>query len=121
MNTIKALFQHLWALLTGLGQAELNYIETTTVPILKTAAGNILIQLAPLALKAVIAAEVPGAEGKEKFANALATLKDAAASAGIAAGQQLLNKSIEDSVSIMQATIKAASGPGVAPTPVDKH
>jgi hypothetical protein len=116
MNTIKSLFQHLWALLTGLGQAELNYIETTTVPLLKTSVGTILMTLAPIALQAVISAEVPGVAGKDKFANALTTLKTAAVSAGIAAGTQLLNKSIEDSVALMQATITATQPATVAAT-----
>ena len=74
-------------------------------------------------MNAVIAAETPGASGTEKFANAMQQLKSAAAAAGIAAGQQLLNKSIEDSVALMRATITAtatpaASASSVAPAPV---
>lgn len=115
MNSIKSLFIHLWALLTGLAQDDLQYVETTVLPRLKTAAGALIKQLAPLALQAVIAAEVPGVAGKEKFANALETLKAAAVAAGIAAGQQLLNQSIEDAVGVMQAHIAAS---GVAPAPV---
>ena len=108
MNSLKLAFAHLWAFLTGLGQTELDYIETNTIPQLKTAAGKMLMQLAPLALQAVVAAEVPGATGKDKFNVAFDQLKTAAVSAGIAAGTQLLNQAIEDQVGILNAQLKPA-------------
>ena len=107
MNSLKLAFAHLWAFLTGLGQAELDYIETNTIPQLKTAIGKIIMQLAPLALEAVLAAEVPGVAGTEKFNNAFNQLKDSAQSAGIAATTQLLNQAIEDQVGLLTAKLAA--------------
>jgi len=111
---IQTAFLHLWSVITGLSDAAFHYVNTTLVPVLKTDAGNLLIALAPLALQAVVAAETPGAAGKDKFNAALASIKAAATTAGISAGTSVLNLAIESAVQQLKAN-EATSPTSVAP------
>lgn len=104
MNFITSAFESLWAHITGLSSSAWTYIETYVLPVLKTDAGNLLVQLAPIALSAVTAAETQGGTSGEKFCAALAQIKTAAVSAGIAAGTSVLNAAIENAVQQLKAS-----------------
>lgn len=96
-------FTSLFAYLAGFSHSMIAYLETTVLPVLKTDAGNLLAQLAPIALDVVMSIEADKTLTNSKRDAAYAQVKDAAIAAGINATTQLLNKSIEDAVAAMHA------------------
>jgi len=114
MNSLKLAFLHLWAFLTGLGEQSLTYVETTVVPVLKTDAGALIIQLAPIALSVVTEIAKTGDLPNAKRDAAVSQLENAAIAAGISAGASVLNKAVEDAYQQFKATAPATQPASVS-------
>ena len=104
MNYIETAFANLWAHITGLSSSAWSYVKTYIIPVLQTDAGNLLIQLAPIALGIVTQVETTGTVSNEKRDTAVSQLKDAAVAAGISAATSVLNTAIENAVQSLKAT-----------------
>jgi len=117
MNLIQSAFDNLWAHVTGLSKSAWAYFENYVLPVLKTDAGQLLIQLAPIALSVVTQVEQNGGLPNDKRDAALAQLKSAAVSAGINAATSVLNTAIENAVQQLKASQPTATN-SVASAPV---
>ena len=109
MNFIQSAFENLWEHLTGLSASVWGYIKTYVLPVLKSGAGTLLIDLAPAALKAVTDAEGQGGSNSEKLSYALTQIKSAAAASGVVVGTSVLNALLENAVQQLKASQTSAS------------
>ena len=115
MSFIKTAFENLWAHLTGLSTSVWNYVETYVLPVLKSEAGSLFIQLAPAALQAVIAAESKGGSNLDKFNYAFSQIKSAAVADGLTIGTSVLNTLVENALQQLKSQQSAGSaGSGAA-------
>ncbi|XHR27624.1 MAG: phage holin, LLH family [Chthoniobacteraceae bacterium] len=109
MNFIQSAFENLWEHLTGLSTSVWSYIKTYVLPVLKSGVGTLLIDLAPVALKAVTEAEAQGGSNSDKFNYALDQIKSAAATTGTSVGVSVLNTLVENAVQQLKAGQTSAS------------
>ncbi|XHR30896.1 MAG: phage holin, LLH family [Chthoniobacteraceae bacterium] len=117
MNFIKSAFESLWAHITGLSTSVWLYLETYVLPVLKSGVGTLLMDLAPVALKAVTDAEAQGGSNSDKFSYALNQIKSAAVTSSTSVGASVLNTLVENALQQLkasQATAGSASAGGAA-------
>jgi len=100
---VKEFFLHLFAYFTGLSGQFFNELE----PVLVTEAGKLWSQLIPMAVPVVTALITSEMSGTDKQASAVASLKSSAEAAGIQAGVDILNSTVEIAYQIAKANVPA--------------
>lgn len=98
------MLKNIIARILGISGAVWNYIETYVFPVLKSAAGTALVQLAPAALQAVKDAAARGGSNQDKFNYAFDQIKAAAVVNGVAVGASVLNTLIENALQQLKAS-----------------
>jgi antitoxin (DNA-binding transcriptional repressor) of toxin-antitoxin stability system len=104
---MKEFFLHLFTYFTGISSKFFTQLE----PVLVTEAGKLWAQLVPLAVPVVTALISSSLSGTDKQSAAVASLKSAAETAGIQAGVDVLNSSVEIAYQIAKANLPASSSP----------
>lgn len=109
---VKATFEHLFSFLTGRGAALWNVLY----PVLASEAGKALETLLPIAETIVLNLATSGQPGAEKQKIAFTQLQEAAIQAGVVAGVDVINTTVELALQNLKATGKISSTPTTAPT-----
>lgn len=98
------MLKNIIARILGISGSIWNYIETYVFPVLKSAAGTVIVQLAPVALQAVKDANAKGGSNQDKFNYAFDQIKAAAVANGVAVGTSVFNKLVEDAYQQLKAS-----------------
>ena len=111
-----SIFSSLLAKLEGFTEAEWLYIHDNILPILEADAKQLIIQLTPLAEQAVITIATQGKVSNEARNAAVADLKTAATSAGIAAATGVLDYTVQTAYNKLSATNALPAAPSTPAT-----
>lgn len=108
--------------LIGLEHDAVHFLETIVVPTLKADAKKTFVQVAPIAIPAILEAATTGKTGSEKFADVKATVISGLKSAGTDVATELLNGAIQaayDHLNITGQLPASTPAPAAGTAPVN--